>query len=240
MKMHHILGAGIAAAALSVAAPAFAGPIGTTGQFNQTRVNGYHSGDGGEFTVSGFGSSLSTLGYGPTTSNQAGLVPSFQTFCLESDEFVGGDPTHFIVNDKVVDGGSGGPSPDPISIGTAWLYSQFAAGTLTGYNYTPGAGRNGTAADLQKAIWWLEEETSGVNNAFVTAASVALGLTAAQLRGDAASGQYGIYVLNTYADANRTQKRQDFLYSVPDGGATLALLGGALLAIGAARRRFAL
>ena len=54
------------------------------------------------------------------------------------------------------------------------------------------------------------------------------------------AGYLGVYVLNNYSDAARTQKSQDFLYRVPDGGTTLMLLGGTLMGLGVLRRRFGL
>ena len=46
-------------------------------------------------------------------------------------------------------------NPVPITQGVAYLYSQFAAGTLAGYDYTPGSGRVASAGNLQEAIWYL-------------------------------------------------------------------------------------
>ncbi len=78
---------------------------------------------------------------------------------------------------------------------------------------------------------------------------------------DAEEGEYDVYVLNNFLTEKaledwvtkkqftRNARAQDFLYyykappppppppSVPDGGATLVLLGGAMVAIGALRRR---
>lgn len=230
-----------AAIALS-ATSAWAGPIGDTGQFNQTRLAGYYSGNGGEFTVYGFGSSLSNAGYGAQTRDQdpAGdpvTAPGFQTFCIEFNEFTGGDPTYFKVNSAAVEGGVSGGNPDPISKGTAWLYSQFAAGTLAGYDYTVGGAREAAALALQHAIWYLEGE-GGAANAFYDAAVAAVG--AGNEFADAEVGEYGVYVLNTYATADHdiAGKRQDFLYRVPDGGTTVALFGAVLAGLGALKRTY--
>ena len=50
-----------------------------------------------------------------------------------------------------MNGGISGGNPDPISRGTAWLYLQFAKGTLAGYNYGLGPSwqrqRGSTAGD---------------------------------------------------------------------------------------------
>ena len=95
--------------------------------------------------MSDFGTSLNTTGFAASTSNIGPSTPSFQTFCLETDEFTGDNPTNFLVSDEAVLGGSGGPSPDPISNGTAWLYARFATGSLAGYVYTAGVGRAASA-----------------------------------------------------------------------------------------------
>lgn len=223
---------------------ASAGPIGDTGQFNQRRHAGTFSGGGGEFMVYAYGTGLSNAGYSPDASNIGSFDPSFQTFCIETDEFTGGDPTYFVVNDKAVAGGAGGPDPDPISKGTTWLYSQFAVGTLSGYNYTIGSLREAQAGLLQNALWMLEEEIAGsLANPYYSAAVTHFGSEAAA-KANALSGEFGVYVLNTYGTKNAvtgelSNKRQDFLYavSVPDGGTTAALLGSIFMAIAAVRRR---
>ena len=112
---------------------------------------------------------------------------------------------------------------DPISIGTAWLYSQFAAGTLSGYNYAYGAGRQSStsAGALQQAIWWLEGETGGVQNGFVTTAETALSLNDTTIKNNA-NGAYGVEVLNLGAAGTV----QDQLVIVPEPTTVLA---GALL-----------
>ena len=59
-------------------------------------------------------------------------------------------------------GGGAVDGKDPVSAGTGWLYSQFARGSLTGYDYdniTP-LGRIESARLLQLAIWMLEDELS--------------------------------------------------------------------------------
>lgn len=229
----------LAAAAVAIAAPVYAGPIDDSGSFQQTRQGGYYSGQGGEFTVYNFGSSLNLTGYSSAASNIGTLDPSFQTFCLESSEYAD-SPSYFKVNSAAVGGGneaSGGK--DPISVGTAWLYTQFATGTLTGY-FT--GTRSTQAGLLQQAIWWLEGEDGNndlLSNVYYAAAVNHFGSKGAA-QADAEVGYLGVYVLNNYSDAAHTQKAQDFLYRVPDGGATLMLLGGALVGLGAIRRKLSL
>jgi hypothetical protein len=135
------------------------------------RVTGYYSGSGGEFTLK----ILDTAAapdliwflplYSSSTKNIGDNGPSFQTFCVETDEYVNvpGGPYNVVLNTSAVAGGSGGPSPDPISVGTAFLYHQFQLGILEQYNYNGSQSsqfdtRADSAAALQQAIWWLEDE----------------------------------------------------------------------------------
>ena len=147
----------------------------------------------------------------------------FQTFCVEyNEEFTPGNSYNVGISQKAMYGSQplGG---DPISIGTAWLYSQFAAGTLSGYNYAYGAGRQSStsAGALQQAIWWLEGETGGVQNGFVTTAETALSLNDTTIKNNA-NGAYGVEVLNLGAAGTV----QDQLVIVPEPTTVLA---GALL-----------
>ena len=145
-----------------------------------------------------------------------------------------------MIGSAAVEGGQGGPSPDPISQGTAYFYSEFVKGSFGALAGTFFAGTRALEAELlQLAIWALEQEISaplaGVNYYYDLALANG-GMT------DAAPGYLNVYVLNNYYDTTlEKQVAQDFLYyeeTVPDGGATLMLLGGALIGLGALRRKF--
>ena len=147
----------------------------------------------------------------------------FQTFCVEyNEEFTPGNTYNVGISQNAMYGGQpmGG---DPISIGTAWLYSQFAAGTLSGYNYVYGGGRQNSASAgaLQQAIWWLEGESGGVKTSFVTTAESALSLNDTTIKNNS-SGAYGVAVLNLGAAG----AVQDQLVIVPEPTTVIA---GALL-----------
>jgi hypothetical protein len=131
------------------------------------------------------------------------------------------------------------------------LYSQFAQGTLAGYNYdTADSGRQNSAAALQKTIWWLENEnySSGASpdpgNIFSSAVLSEFG-SLADARADA-MGLYGVSVLNM-GDAVTNYKYQDQLIltpppssglpTIPDGGNSLLLLGLALGGLAWMKRR---
>jgi hypothetical protein len=167
-------------------------------------LNNYSYGDGGEFNAVPNAALLSinpTLaGYSPSTENlnlTAG-GPNFQTFCVETlVTFTPGNVYNAIISNEILPD-SQFPSGNPITMGTAWLYSQFAAGTLSGYDYTEGSGRIATAGDLQQAIWYLQGDVASLVNggadgtAFYTAAQTALGGNI----NNAANGAYGVVCLN--------------------------------------------
>jgi len=203
-------------------------------------INGWgpwQANNGGEFSLAPTGTpSLNyVLGYyvAGVTKGLATVsgLPTFQTFCLEESEFIY-NPGKFnaVVSDSAVYGGVG-PAGDPISKGTAYLYSQFAAGTLA-YDYAnAGTGRLNDAAALQNAIWFLEGE-GGVNNAYVALAAAQFGSLANALLD--ANGLFGVKALNLTDSNGRVQ---DMLVVVPIPGAVW-LLGSGLLGLLGFKRKF--
>lgn len=108
------------------------------------------SGSGGQFKID-------------QATDFAGLFDStgdsFQTFCVERNETISlGGTYEFEISTSAINGGVGGPSPDPLGSETAYLYTQFREGLLdgivAGYSYNDDASANA----LQDAIWYLEEE----------------------------------------------------------------------------------
>jgi hypothetical protein len=132
----------------------------------------WHAGSGGEFSVQP-GANLSYLlnNYSPLTKAQDlgnGYPNNFQTFCVEEHVL-------FSPGDTMKASLSNQRSPDGQALpqGVAWLYNQFALGTLPGYDYNNTvtvnfAGRNDSAAALQNVIWWLFGDASdpGAGNLF--------------------------------------------------------------------------
>jgi hypothetical protein len=187
-----------------------------------TQVSGYYSGTGGEFTLL------------PNAELQAltGLAGSFGSFCLERTEFIGPGTTYDAqLNTEILLGGlnNGAPGPgggDPLDSRTAYLYSNFLAGTLGGYDYTPGAGRSASAQALQTVIWYLEDEVAQTWSVGTLADTF---YTAAQNAVDSGSwtGLGNVRVLNLYTTGHLGElayRAQDLLVTIPVPGALL--LGG--------------
>jgi len=155
---------------------------------------------------------------------------TFQTFCLEAYEYLPLNATYnAALNTKAVEGGVG-PAGDPISKGTAYLYYQFASGTLAGYDYADAINRTRWAEDLQKAFWALEDEGGDIS-AYQAMLIAKFGSIAnAKLDND---GEYAVMALNVTKDG---LNYQDVLIKTPEPF-TLLLLGLGLLGVVGIRRK---
>jgi hypothetical protein len=204
----------------------------------------YSTNGGGEFTVFPEGSTLpGFVGlYDPKTSN-IGRHGTFQTFCIEGNEFISRGTTYnAVLNTSAVAGGYAGGNPDPISRGTAYLYYQFASGTLKGYYYGDyGDNRIDSARDLQLMIWWLEGESTNFNknNIFYKLLLNDLGWDEGEMKGDN-NGAYGVMAMNLTLNGGR---HQDLLIRTSEPlrtpePFTLLLLGLGLIGVAGIRRKF--
>ncbi len=209
-----------------VAVPVLADPphgaFSDSATMDYTRLTNYFSGNGGEFTLSQYMSQpyLSNAAYASVAKAQDGDSTSFQTFCMEQYEYVAQPMTFYVSEQNAAltaagshawKGGTGiGDDLDPR---TAYLYTKFATGTLTGYDYSV-AGRATSAGALQNAIWFIEGE-GGVSNSFV-----ALADTAVAVGGEwYGKGIGNVRVIQAYKlDGSIAQ---DQLYFVPVPGAVL-------------------
>jgi hypothetical protein len=199
----------------------------------------YQTGIGGEFTlvpVSPIGW-LDLSGYSAAASGVGG-VSSFQSFCLEYQEHIGAHGQYDAVQNTDAVWGGDNLGSDPLSVGTGWLYSEFALGTLSGYNY--GVERSITASQLQNAIWMLEGEVAyNDSNPFVQLVTAPEQFGSWSAATNNGANMYGVFALNlTDPIGGRHQDQVYFIQkTVPDGGLTIILLGIALGVIGLVSRR---
>ena len=208
---------------------------------------------GGEFMASGVAGSV---------LNGAG--DSFLTFCVEYSEHIGLNTQYYVdINTQAVRGGLGvsgygSPDPngvlnsyDPLSKGTAWLYTQFRNNTLdtahgVANNFVQDAAH---ANSLQLAIWSLEDELNagyGTLAAFNSNAMAMNWASVAKTQGALWSDTGRVRILNLYDTRSGTVgaytfsgNHQDQLYitPVPEPETYAMLLAGLGLMGFVARRR---
>jgi len=229
-KMKKIIAVVVMMSLLVFASSSFATSI------NIDRVTGYFYGNGGEFNISGYPNANSRY------DSKALVGTGFESFCLEYYEHVSTPGTYdAVVNsqNKAIEGGNGGTTGtgyDIISVGTAYLYSQFAKGILSDYNYT--ANREASAKILQEAIWWLEGEANGNLSSLLTYETSLKQEFGddylIDVYNDAPFGTYGVGVLNLKTSTGGLA--QDQLVLVPEPS-ILLLLGFGLVGVGVLRRR---
>jgi hypothetical protein len=187
-----------------MAAPAFAVPT------IQLLNHGYGTTAGGEFN-------FKVVSGGPVGINPTGST--FYTFCIETTEHISYDGRYDVqINTAAVynDGLPGYPS-NPLDARTAYLFTKYVSGGL-------GARTNQLADDLQKAVWYIENQSPGygVNNYLVTQGNTAV-----------ASGEWSglgdVRVLNLWAQGHAgdyAYRAQDQLVIVPIPAPGAILLGG--------------
>jgi len=125
---------------------------------------------GGEFTAVVTGGNSYVANYNSKATAQVSVngttVTGFETFCVEmSATFQPGNTYNTSVGTAIVSGPS---SSTAVTVGTAYLYSQFAQGILKNYNYSQSSSGTGsrayTADELQDAIWYLQGEIGTTGN----------------------------------------------------------------------------
>ena len=200
---------------------------------------------GGEFTA--YTSDQTMLSYYSasaivnTEGTWNGVSQGFETFCIETGvEFTPGNwggPAYSYTVGNVAEPTPGTPgtgSGQVLTLGTAFLYYEFATGNLAGFDYTYGADRENDDNLLQAAIWYLQGgQTYGSftvptveNNSYYALAESEFGLGAT----NANNGEYSVGILQLWNSDGTAAQNQLVLTGddptpAPDGGMTVGLLG---------------
>ena len=188
-----------------VAGPAFAVPT------IQLLSRGYGTTNGGEFN-------FKVISGGPVGINPTGST--FYTFCIETTEHISYNAKYDvqISTAAMYNAGLPGYPSNPLDARTAYLFTNYVSGGL-------GARSNPLADDLQKAIWYIENQSAGygANNYLVAQANTAVGVA----REWYGKGLGNVRVLNLWAQGHAGEyayRAQDQLVMIPAPGAIL--LGG--------------
>ena len=204
-----------------------------------------NGGRGGGFRVT------QATGFNGVLGGRGGTANSFISFCIEVNEFLGGNPHSTQIATSAAGGGVGGAvnGEDPLGAVTAVLYYEFrTGGTFNGAAPLGTDAASWTTAltnALQRAIWASEQEIGNFGNG-ITAAdfqndTTALAMynwAAAQVTGTTTLAQAAIAkvrVLRTFTNAGVNS--QDLLTIIPLSTAGGLAMAG-LLGCGMTRRRF--
>jgi len=217
---------------------ALANNIPSSGTLTASLTPGYQYDNGGQFTVE--------------VDNNPNW--QFQTYCIEiQNEFSPGSTYSYTLGQSTHDY----PPPNAVAnltLGAAFLFSQFATGQLAGETAVTGGyalPNNSTGAQtvgaLQAALWYFEGQGNDDANFNQWNNGSPTGVSNGGATGDfytdwvlsilgpsaynPSNGKYGV-------DVVQVPNGQDWLIDpVPDGGMTASLLGGALVGLGVWRRK---
>jgi hypothetical protein len=236
--LNHAVSIAMIAAVGVLVAPSFADFSDPAMPVTITRTGGYYIGNGGEFTLDP-GTDLAARIVTGTFSDLAS--DTFQSFCVETDEYVEMPHTYYAdINAFSSRGGVAGQDgtegpngevSDSLDARTAYLFHHFRMGTLlTPYEYNV-CGRSADAGALQEAIWYIENEVTSISGKTVTFYNEAAEATEIGTLYDGSAtdgnatwvGLGDVRVLNLWANPDHTGFNQDQLAIVPAPGA--ALLG---------------
>jgi hypothetical protein len=207
---------------------------------------------GGEFTAF-TGTGPSYVGnYASSATYTSGSSTGFDTFCVETGvTFSPGTKYYYSLGQVAAPGSTPSSTGAGVTLtaGAAWLYYEFAKGALTGFNYTDQTTRTTDDNLLQSAIWMLQNAQTDGNygayqpvttsdNSYYKAAITQYGSLAGA---EAANANASVQILQMWTGTDMTagEAAQNQLVLVPDGGMTVALLGGALVGLQALRRKLA-
>lgn len=163
----------------------------------------------------------------------------YRTFCLELNESIGLNQAYYVYDvssdtdlgginvGNAANGGISAPSPDPLDGRSAWLFQQFAKGTLTNYDYANAgggffSGRDASANALQRAIWYIEDELTDTQWSALTAVQqYYYGLANSQTAATLNRALGAVRVVNIHLPGNSGALRQSSLILIPEPAALL-------------------
>ena len=155
MRLSRLVGAALAAMAAGLAS-------GANLTINDAGVGSSHNpdGSGGQGNIRGglFNLTINNV-FGLPASSVGGDIYAgsmFQSFCIEIGETINfGGSYNFAVNIESINGGASPSNPQALTFQTAYLYSNFRAGTLaTSFDVSDDDDVNA----LQDAIWFFQNQ----------------------------------------------------------------------------------
>ena len=191
---------------------------------------------------------ISELGFANTSAYANGVTGSsdyFRSFCIEPD--IQAYPNMLAVL-NYENGKSTTTEGHSLTVGAAYLYSQFAAGTLKDYSY-PDSGREADSNALQEAIRYLigAGSLSGsnvfINNMLTIKDAAFWNQIYNPNEYYEIIGNYSVFVMNCYSSPSQYEA-QDFIYvanaspstDTPEPASVLLWTLGSFGALAAARR----
>lgn len=223
----------------------------------QATVDAFNSASGGSQMVFTYSynyevnlTQRSGYSFADTSAYEDGVTGSsnyYRTFCVEPNV---GAYTMMGATLNYENGKSTTSSGYSLSVGAAYLYSQFAAGSLEGYTYNNTSARSTSSSNLLSAIRGLMgistlSWTNAFTNYLLTINSDKNFWTQTYDPNQYYDviGDYSVFVMNCYSSTNGANG-QDFLYvasakdssDTPEPASVLLWTLGSFGALGAARR----
>ena len=206
----------------------------------QVKMGTFNAGSGGNYRFDPQGSiGVDLSGYAAGKSTDGTW---FGTYCIQKNEyFTPGNIYDVVVNDRSVKAGVNNNQNnvsdgyDIISVGTAYLYGEFAKGTLVGFNY----GLASSAADLQNWFWYLENEQTNQGSSTFGNLLVAQFGSISNSMVNYTGNEVKVLNLTTGGLTSPTVYNQDQLVyvGVSDNGSVVAMLGLTMIGLMVVRRK---